>query len=205
MTRINPSTVIFPNTTGPPYGTTRWVSSELLDTTRFGSEQPSVSRVDRYALGMTVYEVSGPLLSLGRLIYPYSGTQWSCAFPPPAGPCSRFAVLKGERRGKLPNASCLGFTEAQWGLLQPHCGEPVSERPTARQLLNYLRPTSLDRVPPPELSPAAEGAASVPRSKIFWVSRCPFRVQCVWYSDWSSFYRRFGYPLCARYFLQSAN
>jgi len=52
------STILFSNTTVSPCGTTRWMSPELLDTSRFGSDGLPSRESDCFALGMTIYEVS---------------------------------------------------------------------------------------------------------------------------------------------------
>ena len=75
------------------------------------------------------------------------------------------AVLRGGRPGKPLNASSLGFTDELWGLLLSCWNESASARPTAQQLLNYLRPASLTWVPPPTVCPTIE-AADVPSSDI---------------------------------------
>lgn len=76
------------------------------------------------------------------------------------------AILGGERPGQPLNASSLGFTDTLWGLLQLCWNESASARPTAVQLLNYLRPASLTWVPP-ELYPISGGVVSTPSSDIF--------------------------------------
>jgi len=68
------------------------------------------------------------------------------------------------------NASSLGFTDSLWGLLQSCWDESASARPTARQLLNYLRPASLTWVPPPSVCPTTGGIVSTLSSDTFGAS-----------------------------------
>jgi len=77
-----------------------------------------------------------------------------------------FAILRGERPGQPPNPSSLGLTDTLWGLLQLCWSETTSARPTALQLLDYLRPASLTWVPP-EFYPTAGGVGGTPSSDIF--------------------------------------
>jgi len=79
------------------------------------------------------------------------------------------AILRGERPGKPLNALSLGFTDALWELLQSCWNESVAVRPTAQQLLDYLRPASHTWVPP-KLCPAAGGVVSTLSSDTFEVS-----------------------------------
>jgi len=81
------------------------------------------------------------------------------------------AVLNGERPGKPLNASSLGFTDTLWELLESCWSESASARPTALQLLGYLRPAALAWVPPPAgLYPTTEEAVSTLSSDTFGVS-----------------------------------
>jgi len=50
--------MLLPETTASFGGTTHWMSPELLDSTRFGSNGHPTRESDCYALGMVVYEVS---------------------------------------------------------------------------------------------------------------------------------------------------
>ena len=90
------STVLFSNTAASPYGTTRWMSPELLGTTHFRSGIRPSRESDCYAFGMTIYEVRGHLLFWSPHIYPPPGTQRSSAVPPAA--VSR-SCMRGARRG----------------------------------------------------------------------------------------------------------
>ena len=80
------------------------------------------------------------------------------------------AILRGERPGKPLNDSSLGFTDTLWRLLQSCWSESVSARPTARQLLDFLRQASLTWVPPLKPSPATGGAAGTPDLDTFGAS-----------------------------------
>ena len=51
-------------------GTFRWMSPELLDPPRLGSNGRPTRESDCYALGMTIYEVSGAHFTRQSLIYP---------------------------------------------------------------------------------------------------------------------------------------
>lgn len=63
------------------------------------------------------------------------------------------------------NALALNFTATLWGLLQSCWNEKSSERPTARQLFDYLRPASLAWVPPLTLGTTTRGrGVSTPTS-----------------------------------------
>jgi len=163
------STVLLSNTTDPSCGTTRWMSPELLDADRFGSDGLPSRESDCYALGMTVYEVSAFARS-GALSLTYlqvlSGL---LPFDRLRSPVVACAILRGERPGQPLNASSLGFTCTLWGLLRSCWSESASARPTARQLLDYLRPASHTWVPP-KLYCVTEGAVSTLTSDIFGVS-----------------------------------
>ena len=76
-----------------------------------------------------------------------------------------YAVLRGERLGKPSNASSLGFTDELWGMLLSCWNESASARPTAEELLDYLRPASLAWTSPPTVCLAVE-VVSVPSSDI---------------------------------------
>ena len=75
------STVLLSNTAAPSCGTTRWMSPELLDMVRFGSDGLPSRESDCYALGMTIYEVSASGPVRNPLTYPSPGTQWSSTVP----------------------------------------------------------------------------------------------------------------------------
>jgi len=163
------SAALLSNTTSPSCGTVRWMSPELLDIIRFNSDGLPSRESDCYALGMTIYEVSG-FLSPRALSLTY--LQVLSALLPfyyLRSPVVGCAILRGERPEKPPNASSLGFTDALWELLQSCWSESAAARPTAWELLDQLRSDSRDWVPP-KLSPTAEGAASTLSSDIFGCS-----------------------------------
>ena len=58
MAMVDLSTVAFSKTMVSPGGTLGWMSPELLDPQRFGSDGCSTPESDCYALGMVAYEVS---------------------------------------------------------------------------------------------------------------------------------------------------
>jgi len=70
------------------------------------------------------------------------------------------AVLRGERPEKPVDAESLGFSDVLWGLVKLCWGESSSDRPTARQLLEYLALASLNWVPPPVYPVDVTGASS---------------------------------------------
>ena len=113
------STVLLSNTTDPSGGTIRWMSPELLDSDRFGSDGLPSRESDCYALGMTIYEVSG-FHSSGAcrftLFQVLSGlSPFHHLRSHPAVAC---AILGGERPREPLDASSLGFTDMLWGFLQ---------------------------------------------------------------------------------------
>ena len=60
------------------------------------------------------------------------------------------AVQKGERPRKPENAESLGFSDKLWWLVRMCWSESHLARPTARELLLYLRDPSHTWVPPLE-------------------------------------------------------
>ena len=58
MTMADLSAVLLSETAVSPGGTLSWMSPELLDPLRFGSNGRPTRESDCYALGMVVYEVS---------------------------------------------------------------------------------------------------------------------------------------------------
>ena len=73
MTMTDLSTILFSNTVDPICGTLRWMSPELLDPVRFGSDGLPSRRSDRYALGMVIYEVNRILLFWSPLAHASPG------------------------------------------------------------------------------------------------------------------------------------
>ena len=100
------SMVHLSNTTEPSCGTTRWMSPELLDADRFGSDGLPSRESDCYALGMTTYEVSDFRLFWSPPIYPSPDTQRPFAVPSPAIPtrsrvCDTWRRATEEASGSL--------------------------------------------------------------------------------------------------------
>ena len=58
MTMAEVSTALLSETVISPGGTLCWMSPELLDPSRFGSDGRPTPESDCYALGMVIYEVS---------------------------------------------------------------------------------------------------------------------------------------------------
>ena len=146
---IDLSTTLLSETIVSSGGTFRWMSPELLDPTQFDTNGRLTRESDCYALGMVVYEVS-------QLRSPH----WSLTHPskvltgrPPFHHLRAFApvtaVLRGERPEKPVDAKSLGFSDTLWGLVQLCWMESISDRPTAKQLLDFLSLDSLAWVPPP--------------------------------------------------------
>ena len=63
MTTAELSTTLFSESNVSPRGTFRWMSPELLDTSRSGSKGRPTRESDYYALGMVIYEVRQPCSS----------------------------------------------------------------------------------------------------------------------------------------------
>jgi len=97
------STVLLSKTTDPLGGTTRWMSPELLDPDRFGSDGLPSRESDSYALGMTVYEVSDLHSFWSHPIYLSPGTQRPFTVPSPA--VSTRSRMCNTRRGATEGAS----------------------------------------------------------------------------------------------------
>jgi len=148
MTMTDLSTMLFSETIVSPGGTVRWMSPELLDPTHFGSNGRPTRGSDCHALGMVVYEVS-QLHSLHRsLIYPSKVLTGLLPFHRLRAFAPVTAVLRGKRPEKPDDAKPLGFSDTLWGLVQLCWREPISDRPTALQLLDCLSLDSLAWVPP---------------------------------------------------------
>jgi len=135
------------------------MSPELLDVVRFDSDGRSSRESDCYALAMTIYEVSGFLSFWDLSLTQPQVLSGLLPFHHLRSPVVACAVLRGERPGKPANALSLGFTGTLWGLLQSCWDESAAARPTAQQLLDYLRPASSAWVPP-ELCPSSKGGDS---------------------------------------------
>ena len=139
-------------------GTLYWMSPELFDPPRFGSNGRLSRESDRYALGMVVYEVRLPSRSLKLPLFTWSQVLTGLRpfyrkFPPTAVPA---AILKGERPERPLDAESLGFSDALWELVESCWSESMSARPTAQRLFDCLSPASLAWIPPP-VYPVASG------------------------------------------------
>jgi len=137
MTMADPSTALFSESVVSSAGTFCWMSPELLDPSRFGSNGRPTRESDCYALGMVIYEVL-----TGRRPFHHLH-----AFSP------IIAVLRGERPAKPLDAESLGFSDKLWELVQLCWSESSSDRPTAQRLLEYLSGISPTWVAPPMCPP----------------------------------------------------
>ena len=143
------STVLLSETVVSPGGTLCWMSPELLDPSRFGSNGRPTLESDCYALGMVVYEVSWlssswhPSFTRPQVLTGLRPFQHMFAYMPVS------AILRGERPEKPSGAESLGFSDTLWGLVRSCWSESSSARPTARQLLSYLSLVTPSWVPPP--------------------------------------------------------
>jgi len=148
MTVVDLSTIFLSDTDAPSGGTFCWMSPELLDPLRFGSSGRPTRESDCYALGMLIYEVSRLHLPQWSLTHQSQVLTGLRPFHHLWGYLPVPAILRGERPEKPLDAESLGFSYTLWELVQLCWGESISARPTARQLLDYLTPASLDWVPP---------------------------------------------------------
>ena len=135
-------------------GTLCWMSPELLDPQRFGSDGCPTRESDCYALGMVIYEVSRAHLLRWSLVYPSQvltglSRPFHHIFPPMSLPAVLSAVLRGERPRKPLDAEPLGFSDTLWELIQLCWSESISTRPPAQRLLDYFSPAFLTWIPPP--------------------------------------------------------
>ena len=129
-------------------GTFCWMSPELLDPRRFGSNGRPTRASDCYALGMLIYEVSW-LYSKGRPhIYPSQVLTGLRPFHHLHAYAPIAAVLEGERPEKPREAESLGFSCRLWELVQSCWDESGPARPTAQQLVDHLYSASPSWVPP---------------------------------------------------------
>jgi serine/threonine protein kinase len=162
MTMTDLSTIVLSKTTDSSGGTLNWMSPELLDPQRFGSDGRLTRESDCYALGMVIYEVS-------RL---HRCSRWSFAHPSQVLTGLRpfhhviaftpvLAIMEGDRPRKPLYPESLGFSDALWELTQSCWSESASTRPTARQLFDYLSPASLTWVPPLVYPAVVGGTPSV--------------------------------------------
>ena len=81
MTMADLSMIILSESAVSSCGTLCWMSPELLDPPRFGSNGRPTRESDCYALGMVIYEVSSIRSSRTSLIHPATGSYWPSAVP----------------------------------------------------------------------------------------------------------------------------
>ena len=156
MTMVSQSTFLSSESVSSG-GTLYWMSPELFDPPRFGSNGRPTRESDRYALGMVVYEVRLPPRSLKSPSFTRSKVltglrPFHRKFPLTIVP----AILKGERPERPLDAESLGFSDALWELVELCWSESMSTRPTAQRLFDHLSPASLAWVPPP-VYPSSRG------------------------------------------------
>jgi len=149
MTMTDLSAVFFSETDASSGGTFCWMSPELLDSSRFGSNGHPTRESDCYALGMVIYEVSWLPSSRWSLINSSQVLTGLRPFYHLHAYTPVLAIVRGERPGKPLDAGSLGFSNALWELVQSCWRELSSARPTTRLLLDYLSHASLTWVPPP--------------------------------------------------------
>jgi len=147
MTMVDLSTVVLSKTIASSGGTLCWMSPELLDPPRFGSNGCLTRESDRYALGMVIYEVSQWARPLWSLVYPSQVLTGLRPFHNIFAYTSVPAVLRGERPEKPLDAESLGISDTLWELMQLCWSESTSTRPTAQRLLGYFSSDSLTWVP----------------------------------------------------------
>ena len=161
MTMADLSTILLSETAASSGGTLCWMSPELLDPPRFGTNGRPTRESDCYALGMVIYEVCWLRPLRLSIIHPsqvLTGLRpfhHLCAYAPVP------AVLRGERPGKPLDAESLGFSHALWGLVQLCWSEPISNRPTAQLLFDHLSSAAFTWVPPQAYPAVGTDAFSV--------------------------------------------
>ena len=148
MTTAELSTILFSESDASFGGTFCWMSPELLDTSRPGSKGRPTRESDCYALGMVIYEVGRMYLSRWSLIDPSQVLTGLRPFYHLYSYSPVIAVTRGERPEKPRDAESLGFSNGLWELVQWCWSESSSDRPTARELHDYLSRASLTWVPP---------------------------------------------------------
>jgi len=147
MAMTDLSAVFFSETDISSGGTFCWMSPELLDSSRFGSNGRPTHESDCYALGMVIYEVSWssssrpPLINSPQVLTGLRPFYHLHAYLPV------LAVVRGERPGKPLGAESLGFSDALWELLQSCWSDSSSARPTTQRLLDSLSHASRTWVP----------------------------------------------------------
>ena len=134
LTIVSDSTHPVTTTSSEGAGTMRWMSPELLDPERFGSENGRPTKEsDCYALGMVVLEVL-----TGRVPFPN---------------CNNLVVMRkiveGEQPEKPQGPEAVWFTDDLWATLE-QCWVPKPElRPTVEGVLERLRQGSATWEPLP--------------------------------------------------------
>ena len=97
MTVTDLSTVFLSETVVSSGGTLCWMSPELLDPQRFGSNGRPTCESDRYAVGMVIYEVSWLRMSRRPLKYSFTllGSNRSPTLPSPLRICACARCTEG--------------------------------------------------------------------------------------------------------------
>jgi len=152
VTMVGLST-IFLSETDSSGGRFCWMSPELLDPLRFGSNGRSTRESDGCALGMVIYEVSWLHLRQWSLTHPSQVLTGLRPFYRLGAYLPVSAVLRGERPEKPLETESLGLSYVLWELVQSRWSESSSARPTARQLLDSLTPASPLQCTPPSTLP----------------------------------------------------
>lgn len=143
-------TIFFSDSVDSLGGTLPWMSPELLNSLRPGSDICPSHESDCYALGMVIYEVNSLYLSRWFLVDDMK-FQVLTGRQPFYGLSALqivVAIAEGGLPGKPLDTACLGFSTELWELTQSCWGRPASGRPTAQRLLDYLSGTTHDWVPP---------------------------------------------------------
>ena len=123
LTIVSDSTHPATTTSSEGTGTMRWMSPELLDPERFGSENGRPTKEsDCYALGMVILEVL-----TGRAPFPY---------------CNNLVVMRKIVEGEPPDRpqgpEAVWFVDHLWGMLE-RCWSPKPKlRPTVESVLERL-------------------------------------------------------------------
>ena len=148
MTMADLSTTLLSESVISSGGTFCWMSPELLDPLRFGSNGRPTRESDCYALGMVMSEVGLLCSSRWTLIHQSQVLTDLWPFHHLCTHAPVPAVLRDERPGNPLDAEALGFTCALWGLVRLCWNESNLARPTARQLPDHLSSASVQWVPP---------------------------------------------------------
>jgi hypothetical protein len=132
------STIVLSKTVASSGGTLCWMSPELLDPPRFGSNGCPTRESDCYALGMVVYEVSWvhPVVMVSRL--PITGSDWPPTIPPYILPHVR--SRRTQRRASRETSRrrifrILRYTLGVGAIVLERVGFDSADRPAAGGLL----------------------------------------------------------------------